>query len=268
MENTKTRLAKGYSRSAPLYDVVAGHLYVAGLRRLLPRLRRRPGYAILDVGCGTGVNLLEAARWFAPTRYLCGIDISPGMVEVARTKAAMFGVPAQFTVADAEQLPYPDGSFDLVICNSVFHWFKDRAAALREMYRVLRPGGQLVLICAAAPGFREWFGLVDQIMHAAFGQPGLSAVPALPSVFEVGSLMQASGFMIEHLANPTHVQRIYQPEGFVRLMATVAPQWTADLNEEVQFRLEQIIAAVMRSGWPAGFPNTWSAVEAVGTRVV
>ena len=134
VEAVKERLARGYSQSAPRYDALAGHLYLTGIRRLLPRVRIAPGAAILDVGCGTGVNLLEAARWFAPTGKLCGIDISPGMVAVAQSKAGLLGLPAQFRVGDAERLPYSDAEFDLVICNSVLQWFDSlsRSADLEE----------------------------------------------------------------------------------------------------------------------------------------
>ncbi|HWI65657.1 MAG TPA: class I SAM-dependent methyltransferase [Symbiobacteriaceae bacterium] len=267
MEAVKVRLARGYSQSAPHYDALAGHLYLTGIRRLLPRARIAPGSAILDVGCGTGVNLLEAARWFAPARRLCGIDISPGMVAVARAKAEGLGVNAEFRVGDAEHLPYGDGEFDLVICNSVLHWFKDRAAAVREMRRVLRPGGQVMLICAAKPGFTEWFEFTDQLRQAAGMAPDPSLIPNLPSAVEVGEYMQAAGLAVEHLANPVQLQPVTDYEGFIRLMSTVAPLWTADLSPETQALLEQLAARMMRILYPGSFPNTWAAIEAVGTRI-
>jgi SAM-dependent methyltransferase len=250
-----------------MYDALAAHLYVSGIRRLLPRLRVPPMPAILDVGSGTGVNLFEAARWFAPTRLLSGIDISPGMVEVARAKAAQLGLPAQFTVGDAERLPFPDGSYDLVICNSVLHWFQDRGAALREMARVLRPGGQLALICAAAPGFREFFTIMDTLLQAVQGPSAPRSAPDLPTAVEVAGLLQAAGLMPNHFANPTQNQPIFHPESFIRLMSTVAPAWAADLSSDVQAQVEQAAASLMRLGWPGGFPNTWSAIEATATRV-
>lgn len=267
MEATKERIAKGYSHSAPRYDALAGHLYLMGIRRLLPRARTGPMPAILDVGCGTGVNLLEAARWFAPTRQLCGIDISPGMVAVAAAKAGALGIPASFIVGDAEHLPYDDGQFDLVICNSVLHWFNDRGAALREMCRVLRPGGQLLLICAAAPGFREWFAFTDQLRQLVGLAPHPSLVPRLPSVTEVGSLMQGAGFFLEHLANPVQLQQVTDYEAFIRLMSTVAPLWTADLPPAMEPVVEELAANLMRATFPGSFPNTWAAIEAVGTRM-
>lgn len=266
MEAAKSRLARGYSRAAPIYDSVAGPMYAAGLRRLLPRLRMPPGPAILDVGCGTGVNLFEAARWFAPARMLAGIDLSPGMIEVARSKAAHLGVPAHFAVGDAEQLPYPDAVFDLVICNSVFHWFKDKDSALSEMRRVLRPGGQLVLICAAAPGFREWFGLLDTLMQTMMGSGTPRSAPDLPSGAEITAMMQKAGFTIVHAANPVQVHRVIDPESFVRLMSTVAPGWAADLSPDAQGYMERLAISYLQRQFPLGFPNTWSVFEAIGVR--
>jgi ubiquinone/menaquinone biosynthesis C-methylase UbiE len=267
VEATKERIAKGYSHSAPRYDALAGHLYLMGIRRLLPRARTGPMPAILDVGCGTGVNLLEAARWFAPARQLCGIDISPGMVSVAAAKAAALGIPATFTVGDAEQLPYDSGQFDLIICNSVLHWFKDRGAALREIGRVLKPGGQLLLICAASPGFREWFAFTDQLRQLIGLAPHPSLVPNLPTAVEVGGLMQEAGFVLDHLANPVHLQQITDYESFIQLMSTVAPLWSADLPPELEQTVEQLAAKLMRAAFPGSFPSTWAAIEAVGTRI-
>lgn len=245
---------------------MAGHLYLSGILRLLPRVRIPPMPAILDVGCGTGINLFESARRFAPARLLCGIDISPGMVEVARTKAASLGIPAHFTVGDAEWLPYADDQFDLVICNSVLHWFRDRSAAVREMARVLRPGGQLLLICAAAPGFGEWFDLMDALVRSVKGGPAQRSLPPLPTPVEVAGMLSAGGFRVDHLVNPSHVQRVTDFPRFVRLMSTVAPHWAADLSPAEQEQLEQMAVTVMRTGWPGGFPSTWAAIEAVATR--
>lgn len=268
VETVKSRLARGYSQAAPLYEALAAPMYALGIRKLLPRLRQVPMPAILDVGCGTGVNIVEAARWFGPARLLCGIDLSPGMVEVAQAKTARLGLPVQFTVGDAERLPYPDATFDIVICNSVLHWFKDRGAAIREMRRVLRPGGQVVIICAAAPGFHEWFSLMDTLLKTALGPAASVAMPSLPTAAEVAFHMQEAGLGVEHIDHPTYVQRITEPESFVRLMNTVAPQWTVDLPQGAVPLLEQAAATLLRCGWPHGFPNTWSAVEAVGTRLV
>src|SRR5262245_39371075 len=83
----RAALIEGYSRPAPLYDQTAGMTYLGALWKLLPRVRLPPHPAILDVGCGTGINLLEAARTLGPCRRLHGADLAPGMIEEARRKA-------------------------------------------------------------------------------------------------------------------------------------------------------------------------------------
>ncbi len=242
-------------------------MYLAGLYRLLPSLRVPPMPAILDVGSGTGLNLIEAARLFGPARILAGIDISPGMVSVAQAKARALGLPAQFVVGDAEQLPYGDATFDLVICNSVFHWFRDRRKAMAEMARVLRRGGQLALITATAPGFGEWFALVDGLVHHLVGGQAPSSVPDLPTGLDVGHLMSQSGFLVERLTNPTERFRVRDGTSFVGLMSVIAPHWAADLPEEAIIQLQHMAAEYIRRQGVRGFPVTWSAVEAIGTKV-
>lgn len=264
MEGGKSRLARGYSRSATRYDEVGGHMYLAGIRRLLPLVQLPPMPAILDVGCGTALNLIEAAQRFGPTRLLAGIDLSPGMVAVARAKTAALGLPAQIVQGDAERLPYPDGLFDLVICNSVFHWFDDRAGAMREMARTLRPGGKLLLIAATRPGFGEWFALADSILRHAFPDRYRPSIPHLPSGPEIQALMRGAGLEVVHFENPVSRGLVTVPEPFVRFMSVVAPTWSADLSDEEVERLQQIAVQWMRSAWPRGFPVTWSAAEAVG----
>lgn len=266
MEVVKSRLARGYSRTAALYDEVAGPAYAAGIRRLLPLVRLPPQPAILDVGCGTGLNLVEAVRHFGPARRLAGIDISPGMVAVARAKMAALGLPAEIIEGDAEKLPYPAGGFDLVLCNSVFHWFKDRAGAMREMVRVLRPGGQVALITATFPGFGEWFTLIDGLVRHTYGPNYAPSVPNLPTGAEVGSLMSQAGLRLLHHSNPVHRSLVYDTAPFVDLMSVIAPHWAADLPDPAVVQLKGMAATAMSIGWPTGFPITWSAVEALGVK--
>jgi len=242
-------------------------MYLAGLHRLLPFVRVPRLPAILDVGSGTGLNLIEAARLFGPARLLAGIDLSPGMVAVATAKAQALWLPAQFVVGDAERLPYPDSTFDLVICNSVFHWFRDRPTAMREIARVLRRGGQLALITATAPGFGEWFTLIDALVRAATGGGGAAAVPDLPTGLDVALLMAQSGLLVERLRNPIHRIAVKDGPGFVGLMSVIAPTWAADLPDAAVAQLQSLAADLIGRSGPQGFPVTWSAVEAVGTKV-
>jgi len=265
VDPVKVRLARGYSRSAPVYDEMAGQLYLTGFKRLLPHIHRRSWMSILDVGCGTGINLLAAAQILAPARLLCGIDISSGMVETARSKADVAGVPAHFVVGDAERLPYPDSMFDLIICNSILHWFQDRMSAVREMARVLRPGGQVVMICAGVPCFTEWFQLIDFLLPTVGIRSTVRGPSPLPNPAEVATIFAAAGLQVVHLSNPIEVQRVTNPEPFVRLMTTMAPHWASDLSPAQINAIEQLAAKMIRSRFPRGFPNTWSAIEAAAS---
>jgi len=97
----------------------------------------------LEIGCGTGFFLLNLMQAGVAERGFV-TDISPGMVEVALRTAGELGLPVQGRVADAERIPYGEDTFDLVVGHAVLHHIPDVAAALREVLRVLRPGGRFV----------------------------------------------------------------------------------------------------------------------------
>ena len=144
---------------------------------------------VLDVGCGTGTTLAAIIAARAGVRAH-GIDLSSNMVALAR---ARLGDGATVQVADAERLPFADGSVDLVTCVDSLHHYPDPGAALAEMHRVSRPGGALVLgeWRAAAP-FRQ---LLNWLL------------PRLPegdvriyTAAELTRLTEAAGYHIESCA--------------------------------------------------------------------
>jgi ubiquinone/menaquinone biosynthesis C-methylase UbiE len=109
-------------------------------RNALERLRVVPGQRVLDLGCGPGDG---TAKLNAAGATAVGLDYSGGMLETARKDAHNLG---RLTRGDAGRLPFKDGAFDKVICTNSFHHYPNHLAALREMRRVLRPGGLLVLV--------------------------------------------------------------------------------------------------------------------------
>jgi ubiquinone/menaquinone biosynthesis C-methylase UbiE len=100
---------------------------------------------ILDVGCGTGYLLRQLAGRCRGAAELAGIDAAPGMVAVARAAAGGDG-RLSFRVGTAEELPWPAETFDLVVSSTSFDHWADQRAGLGQCFRVLTPGGHLVLV--------------------------------------------------------------------------------------------------------------------------
>jgi arsenite methyltransferase len=108
--------------------------------------RLEPGEDVLDIGCGAGMDSLIAAQMVGSTGSVTGIDVTPEMVAKARRSIAEMGLDRVTIVeGSAEQLPFPDASFDVVISNGVIDLIPDKDAVFSEIVRVLRPGGRIQL---------------------------------------------------------------------------------------------------------------------------
>jgi SAM-dependent methyltransferase len=104
------------------------------------------GDAVLDIGCGAGVDSLVAGHLVGAGGRVVGLDVTPAMVERARARLSRLGLAnVTFQVGDAEALPFPDATFDAIISNGVFNLTLDKEKALKETHRVLKPGGRLML---------------------------------------------------------------------------------------------------------------------------
>ena len=145
----KTQVAQHWDRRAAHFDEDFGHSIGSPAERaawdrildlVIPS--GRPIDA-LDAGCGTGFLSLEMA---ARGHRVSGIDFAPAMLAAARRKAAAQGLSVHFEEGDAEQLPFPPGSFDLVISRHVLWTLPHPEAAIDEWIRVLKPGGRLAVV--------------------------------------------------------------------------------------------------------------------------
>ena len=144
---------------------------------LLPRLR--PGASLLDVGCGVGTITVDLAARLAPGRVV-GVDAGADVLEGARDLAARAGVDVEFSVADAYDLPFADGSFDVVHAHQVLQHLADPVEALREMRRVCRPGGTVAVrdvdyatvhFHPDPPGLTDWLASYRSTARANEGDP-------------------------------------------------------------------------------------------------
>lgn len=104
----------------------------------------RPGEVLLDLGCGTGFDALVAAQLVGPAGRVVGIDLSCEMLAVAKAgQGETSFAQVAFLAAGVELLPFSDGSFDAALSNGVLNLIPDKPAAVREIFRILRPGGRL-----------------------------------------------------------------------------------------------------------------------------
>ena len=176
-----------------LFEVEESHWWYVGRRRIIQSLVKKicaslnnPNPSILDVGCGTGANLKMLAA-FGKTE---GVDISPQAVEFCRQRGL-----DSVKLGAAEQLPYGNGSFDLVTSLDVVEHLDDDVAGLREMRRVLRPDGRLLVF---VPAFMFLWGVQDDVSNhrRRYTLPGLlKAVEAAGFSVEWSSYANISFFL-------------------------------------------------------------------------
>lgn len=136
------RIAGVYGRWAPIYDIVFGPVFRRG-RNAAVQAAECVGGRILEVGVGTGISL----SGYSPGSRLYGIDISEPMLDKARKRVARLGLAnvEAIAVMDAEQLDFPDNSFDVVVAQYVVTAVPGPERALDEFARVVRPGGEIVI---------------------------------------------------------------------------------------------------------------------------
>ena len=159
-ELDKATIAKAYGRWAPVYDLVFGAVFDQG-RRAAIAAAERIGGRILEVGVGTGISLPDYSR----KCRIFGVDISEGMLRKAEERVSELGLNhvEGLAVMDAENLLFPDASFDVIVAQYVITTVPNPEAALNEFARVLKPGGEIILVSriGAEAGLRRalehWF---------------------------------------------------------------------------------------------------------------
>lgn len=166
-------------------------------RAFLAHLPIEPGQRLLDVGCGTGIIAREAAYMVGTKGSITSIDLNEEMLDVARQHAPLRSTQLEWHQGDAEDLPFSDGLFDVVLCQQAVQFFPDKRAALSEMLRVLKPAGWV--------GICVWRDIKHSPFHHATGEAlrrhvGDEAAQQMEAPFSYGdadalwTLMSETGF--------------------------------------------------------------------------
>ena len=193
-----------FDRIAPVYDVM-NRAMTAGLDRRWRAATARavvsPGDRVLDACCGTGDLAIAGLRLVGSTGAVIGVDFSERMLERARSKSSQ----VEWVQGDALALPFADGSFDAATVGFGVRNLEDLEAGLRELRRVLRPGGRVGILEITQPRgllrpfYKLWFdGLVPLAGKLLPGGSAYTYLPAsvrrFPGAKELAELMQTAGF--------------------------------------------------------------------------
>jgi ubiquinone/menaquinone biosynthesis C-methylase UbiE len=166
LSNLQRRVQRyGWDRAATDYELLwQAQLAIAQLK-MVECVSLQPGARVLDVACGTGLVAFPAAQAVGPSGRVVGVDLSGQMIDLARRRAKTQKVSnVDFTRMDAENLALPDASFDVALCALGLMYLPDPERAVREMRRVLRPGGRLGVAVwgeRCQCGWAEVFPIVD-----------------------------------------------------------------------------------------------------------
>jgi demethylmenaquinone methyltransferase/2-methoxy-6-polyprenyl-1,4-benzoquinol methylase len=199
-----------FDRIAGRYDllnsVMTAGLHHAWRVRAADRAEVGPGDSVLDVCCGTGDLAFELAGRVSPDGRVIGCDFSEPMLDLAREKAADREAPVRFEWADALELPYDEGRFDAVTVGFGVRNFADRDRGLREMARVLKPGGRLVILEFTEPArppfssfYSLWFDRIVPVLGRLTPNPDAysylaESVHSFPAPKGLAAKMDVAGF--------------------------------------------------------------------------
>ncbi len=185
--------------------------FVPWAKVLVEAASPKPGARVLDVACGTGIIARTAAPIVGERGKVVGLDLNPGMLAVARSQMEQSPVEVEWHEASALEMPLPDDAFEYVICQAGLQFFPDRVAALREMHRVLAPGGDLVAVVWRAREHSPGFSALAMALEEHVGAEA-AAIMKGPFVFgdttdELHSLMREAGFDNARIIFETRMMR-------------------------------------------------------------
>lgn len=192
---------------------------------LLDAATPQPGDRVLDVACGTGIVARKAATRVGRSGSVVGVDFQPDMIDQAR-KTPPTDPPVEWRQASADDMPFEDGEFDVVLCQHGMQFFPDKPAALREMHRVMAPGGRFgVMVLNDIRRTPPLVALIDALgRHMGPAPAGfVQMVGALGNESELRGLIEDAGFRDVNVTPVAMEYRFPSPEWFVRRYVESTP---------------------------------------------
>ncbi len=211
-----------------------------------------PGKRVLDVACGTGIVARKSAGLVGPRGRIAGLDANEGMLRVAVKCAEKAGCPAiEWHRGDVCRMPFSSGEFDTVLCQQGLQFFPDKAGALKEMARVLAPGGRLALCVWGRFESAPHVVIMSDVIGRYLGKDSTAMFMAACSLADntvLQTLVQNAGFTRVHIRSAVKVARHPSLEEFLPAYLSIFPiaAEIAAMPEEKRARMFCDLALAMR----------------------
>lgn len=233
---------------AATYEEVSTRQFNHG-KLLIQELQIKPGERVLDVGCGTGRLGDFVANLVAPTGQVVGVDPLPLRIEIAGQKHPLFAA----SVGRAEDLSqFASGSFDVAYLNSVFHWVEDKPRALRELFRVLKPGGRLGVNSADAERLHQSGSLVrDAVVEEGLDHSATANALGTNhriSGAELTKLLHDAGFQSIQVTAHTFIDQLTGVDDLVAWSSSSSfGNFLSDLTDEQRDRVKRRLSSKLEA---------------------
>jgi ubiquinone/menaquinone biosynthesis C-methylase UbiE len=194
MLDNKGSVEGAFNNFADTYDKIWEKPMTLFTDMLIRDLQIPRNPVVLDVGCGTGITTFALTKRVQGRGKFYGIDISEKMINLAKAKAVNLGYDnVEFRKGDAEQLDFPESSFNVIVSNQTFEFLPDKQKALNEMFRVLKPMGQTALLFFAGQTLME-VGEIYNMIRSRHPERALPESPTLIGLEETYELFDKAGF--------------------------------------------------------------------------
>jgi ubiquinone/menaquinone biosynthesis C-methylase UbiE len=209
----------------------------------------QPGERVLDLACGTGVVARLAAAKVGTTGHVTGLDLNAGMLAVARSLPPPPGTSITWVEGSAVAMDLPDASFDVIVCQQGFQFFPSQPAALREMHRVLVPGGRVLLSVWKSEGpYNTAVGEALERHVNVDTAIRYRAARVVPAAEELHRRLVDAGFHAVQIRASVMTMRLPPVEAFVldHLAATPVAETVAALREEARAALARQVRLALQ----------------------
>jgi ubiquinone/menaquinone biosynthesis C-methylase UbiE len=269
IEPAKLKAATTYNAAADHFDDGPLAFWDRYGRGTIERLRLKSGSVVLDVGCGSGASAIPAGKVVGPHGHIIGVDLAERLLAMARAKAdAQKLQNIEFRQADMEVLGYPNESFDVVVCVFAIFFVPDMVKQVRELWRMVRPGGQLAITTWGPrmfePGSAAWWAAVKQFrpdLLAAFNPWERIITPQA-----VRQLLTDSGILEAEIIAEDGQQVLQSPDEWWTVVQGSGYRWTLEqMDNETVARVRDVNLKTLRNNGTKSIET--NVIYAVATKI-